>query len=149
MLIKDVKQYSPLGLAYIGDCVYELMVRERIIEQGNAPVNKLHKSTIKYVCASAQSNAVDKIMETLTDDEVAIYKRGRNANGSTVPKNAHPMEYRRATGLEALFGYLYLTEQMARLCALFEIIFDEPVHVIIKEDDFSDEERKTDNKGGI
>lgn len=125
MQIKDVKQYSPLGLAYIGDCVYELMVRKRIIEQGNAPVNKLHKSTIQYVCASAQSNAVDKIIGQLTEEETAIYKRGRNANGSTVPKNAHPMEYRRATGLEALFGYLYLTEQVPRMMLLFETIFEE------------------------
>lgn len=122
--LKKVKQYSALGLAYIGDCVYELMVRERVISQGNMPVNRLHKKTVSYVCATSQSKAVGFLLDLLTEQEIAIYKRGRNANGNTVPKNSNPQDYRRATGLEALFGYLYLTNQNDRTKELFDIIFD-------------------------
>jgi ribonuclease-3 family protein len=121
---KEVNQYSALGLAYIGDCVYELMVRERILAQGNAPVNTLHKKTVAYVCATAQSKAYELIKDLLTEQEIAVYKRGRNANGNNVPKNANPQEYRRATGLESLFGYLYLTNQTERILELFEIIYN-------------------------
>ncbi len=122
--LKEVNQYSALGLAYIGDSVYELMVRERIIAQGNMPVNRLHKKTVSYVCASAQSKAVELILDVLTEQEQAIYKRGRNANGNTIPKNANPQDYRRATGLEALFGFLYLTNQPERTLELFNKIFE-------------------------
>lgn len=121
--IKDANQYSGLGLAYIGDGVYELLVREKVIAQGNMPVNRLHKKTITYVCAAAQSKAIGSVMDTLTEQETAIYKRGRNANGNTVPKNANPQDYRRATGLEALFGYLYLTNNTTRIYELFEQIW--------------------------
>lgn len=122
--LKEVNQYSALGLAYIGDCIYELMVRERVISQGNMPVNRLHKKTVSYVCASNQSKAVGFLLDLLTEQELAIYKRGRNANGNTVPKNSHPQDYRRATGLEALFGFLYLTNQNDRIKELFDIIFN-------------------------
>ncbi|WMJ23066.1 ribonuclease III domain-containing protein [Paludicola sp. MB14-C6] len=121
--LKDINQYSGLSLAYIGDCVYELMVRERILSQGNMPVNKLHKKSVSIVCASAQSKAYELVKDLLTEQETAVYKRGRNANGNHVPKNANPQDYRRATGLEALFGYLYLTNQTNRVLELFEIIF--------------------------
>ena len=121
--IQDVKMLSPLGLAYIGDCIFELMVRERIISKGNMPVHKLHKRTVSYVCASAQAQAVTVIEGSLSEDEIAIYKRGRNANGNHVPKNANPADYRKATGLEALFGYLHLTAQHERVNELFECIF--------------------------
>jgi len=97
-------------------------VRERIILQGNVPVNRLHKKTVSYVCAAAQSSAFATISDLLTEEEMASYKRGRNANSNTVPKNANPQDYRRATGLEALFGYLYLTCQQSRIEELFEII---------------------------
>lgn len=117
--INDAKALSALGLAYIGDCVYELLVREFIIAKGNVPVNRLHKKTVSYVCASGQSAAVEAIIDCLDESETSVYKRGRNANGSTVPKNANAQEYRRATGLEALFGFLYLTDQQERIAELF------------------------------
>lgn len=119
----QIKMLSPLNLAYIGDCIFELMVRERSIKKGNMPVNKLHKMTVSYVCASAQSKGYEIIKDMLTPEEEAIYKRGRNANGSHVPKNANPQDYRRATGLEALFGYLYLTKQKNRTLELFDKIY--------------------------
>lgn len=118
-----VNQLSALGLAYIGDSVYELLVRERIISKGNIPVNQLHKKTVSIVCASGQSKAMEIIMDYLTETEISMYKRGRNANGNTIPKNANPQEYRRATGLESLFGYLYLTAQQQRLQELFNMAF--------------------------
>ena len=97
---QEIKLMSPLGLAYIGDCIYELMTRERIVSRGNMPVSKLHRETVSIVCAAAQSAAVDTILAQLSEEELAVYKRGRNANGSHVPKNADPAQYRRATGLE-------------------------------------------------
>lgn len=118
----DANQFSGLNLAYIGDSVYELMVREHILQKGNAPVNRLHKQTVAIVCATGQSKAVELILGSLTEEEISVYKRGRNANGNTVPKNANAQEYRRATGFEALFGYLYLTGQQLRLRELFDII---------------------------
>lgn len=120
---QEIKLMSPLGLAYIGDCIYELMTRERIVSRGNMPVAKLHRETVSIVCAAAQSSAVDTILAQLSEEELAVYKRGRNANGSHVPKNADPAQYRRATGLEALFGYLYLNERYDRVTALYEQIY--------------------------
>lgn len=122
--IQSVKMLSSLGLAYIGDCIFELMVRERMIAKGNMPVNRLHRMTVSYVCASAQSKAFGIIESSLNTDETAIYKRGRNANGNHIPKNANPADYRRATGLEALFGYLHLSGQNERVTELFNCIFD-------------------------
>lgn len=121
--IHKVKMLSPLGLAYIGDCIFELMVRERMIARGNMPVHKLHRLTVSYVRASAQSKAIEIIEDKLSEEEFAIYKRGRNANGNHIPKNANPIDYRRATGLEALFGYLHLSGQHERVTELFEMIF--------------------------
>lgn len=118
------KLYSPLVLAYMGDAVFELMVRERMILLANMPVSRLHKNTVSRVCASAQSKGVEIIMDHLTEEEVAIYKRGRNANGNHVPKNADAQEYRRATGLEALFGYLYLKNDCKRAEELFDMIWE-------------------------
>lgn len=122
--VQSAKMLSSLGLAYIGDCIFELMVRERMIAKGNMPVNKLHKMTVSYVCASAQSKAFSLVEGLLTEEETAIYKRGRNANGNHIPKNANPADYRRATGLEALFGYLYLSKQNERVGELFNYIYD-------------------------
>ena len=107
----------------MGDAVFELLVRERIVSQGNAPVGSLHRRAVSVVCASAQSEAVGVLEELLTDEEKDIYKRGRNANGHPAPKNADPAEYRRATGLEALFGYLYLKGSEERLLTLFDHIW--------------------------
>lgn len=116
------KQYSPLGLAYIGDVVYEMLVREHMIAKANMPVNQLHRKTVAWVCASAQSQAVELLLPILTEEETAIYKRGRNAN-SHVPKNGNVLEYHRATGLEALFGYLYLSGETTRIEELFTLIW--------------------------
>ena len=118
------KQLSPLNLAFIGDCVYEMLVRETLVVEANRPVNDLHRESVKYVSAKAQTRAYDKIKDILTEEETAIYKRGRNAKVGHNPKSATQGEYHIATGIEALFGYLYLTEQQDRLRELFKIISD-------------------------
>lgn len=116
----DIKTYSPLTLAYIGDSIYDLIIRTVIVEKGNAPVNKLHKSTIKFVQASAQAELYYSIMDQLTEEEMSMYKRGRNAKSFTTAKNAGIVEYRTATGFEALMGYLYLTDQTERMIELIK-----------------------------
>ncbi len=121
----DIKSYSGLTLAYIGDAIYELVIRTYIVERGNAPVNKLHKQVVKLVQASTQAKLYHVIQDILTEEEMAIYKRGRNAKSFTSAKNADIIEYRTATGLEALIGYLYLTGQTARLLELIHPVFDE------------------------
>lgn len=118
----DPKLLSPGTLAFLGDAVYELFVRQRLVETANMPVNKLHLLAVERVRASYQSNAYAVIEEHLTEEEQTIWKRGRNANGVKAPKHADPVEYRRATGLEALFGYLFLQGRMERLEELFEMI---------------------------
>lgn len=118
----QAKQLSPLNLAFIGDCIYEIMVRENLVCNANRPVNDLHKESVKYVSAKAQTMAYDKISPLLTEEENAVFKRGRNAKVGHNPKSASQGEYHTATGVEALFGYLYLTEQTDRLKELFEII---------------------------
>ncbi len=116
---------SPLVLAYIGDGVYELFVRERLIlMHSDMPAYKLHKLAIKYVCAHAQSNSILNIECELSESEDAIYKRGRNAKSPTVPKNADVAEYRRATGFETLIGYLYLKGDLQRLNELMNKAFE-------------------------
>ncbi|MBE6817522.1 MAG: ribonuclease III [Ruminococcaceae bacterium] len=116
------KQLSPLNLAFIGDCVYEMLVRETLVAAANRPVNDLHRESVKFVSAKAQTAAYDKIKDCLTEEETAVYKRGRNAKVGHNPKSASQGEYHIATGVEALFGYLYLTEQHDRIKELFEII---------------------------
>ena len=107
---------APLSLAYIGDAVYEVYVRTRIIsEHPNMPAHKLHTHAVKYVKAAAQSASVTALADILTEDETAVFKRGRNAKSPTVPKNADIRDYRRATGFEALVGYLYLSGENERL----------------------------------
>ena len=118
-------ELSPLNLAFIGDCVYEMLVRETLVLNANRPVNDLHRESVKYVSAKAQTLAYDKIKDCLTEQETAIYKRGRNAKVGHNPKSASQGEYHIATGVEALFGYLYLTEQIQRIKELFQIIINE------------------------
>lgn len=117
----DIRTYSPLTLAYIGDAVYDLIFRTIVVEKGNASPNKLHLRTVKYVKAPAQALFIEEIMDQLTEDELAVYKRGKNAKPYTMAKNAAPGEYKKATGLEALVGYLYLTDQMERILELIQI----------------------------
>lgn len=120
----DPKQLSPLTLAFIGDCVFELFVRERLVCAANCPVQQLHNQSVAQVCCGAQAKAIEKLMGHLTEEEVSVYKRGRNAK-STAPKNASVADYHAATGLEALFGYLYLQGNIQRLRELFQQICDE------------------------
>ena len=114
----DLREYSPLVLAYIGDDVYDLIVRTVLVKNRNMQVNKLHRQASKQVKASAQAEVVDKIMPLLTQEEVQIYKRGRNAHSYTKAKNATTLDYRKATGLEALMGYLYLKKDIKRIIDL-------------------------------
>lgn len=111
-------QYSPLTLAYIGDAVYEVIVRTVLVERGNAPVNTLHKHASKLVKAQAQADAYHRIKEQLTEEEMSVFRRGRNAKSYTSAKNATIGDYRVATGFEALFGYWYLTGQTERMLAI-------------------------------
>lgn len=119
----EAKALGGLTLAFFGDSVYEVYVREQIVRLGTMPVDKLHKKAVQYVNAGFQSYAYDIIAEQLTEEETEIFKRGRNATGNNVPRSSNPKDYRRATGMEALFGYLYLTGQNDRIKALFEKIY--------------------------
>lgn len=116
------KQLSPLNLAFIGDCVYEILVRETLVLDANRPVNDLHRESVKYVSAKAQTSAFEKIKDMLTEEETAVFKRGRNAKTGHSPKSATEGEYHCATGVEALFGYLYLKDDMDRIKELFSVI---------------------------
>lgn len=122
---KKPSQFSPLTLAYIGDGVYELFVRTRVIEENeNMPVHMLHKEAVKYVKAHSQSNSIDSMIALLSEDEIAVYKRGRNTKSNTMPKNADMSDYRKATGFEALIGYLYLSGEEKRLNELMNIAYE-------------------------
>lgn len=114
----SAKQYSPLTLAYIGDAVYDLIIRTIIVEHGNAPVHKLHKSASSYVKAEAQAKLIHQLENDLSEEELLVYKRGRNAKSATSAKNASILDYRTATGFEALIGYLYLDNQIERALQL-------------------------------
>ena len=126
----DIKTYSPLTLAFIGDSIYDLIIRTCVVESGNAPVNKLHKRCSLLVQASAQAELYHMIKEQLTEEESFIFKRGRNAKSFTSAKNASVVEYRTATGLEALMGYLYLTDQMERLLELIKPQINKMVSIL-------------------
>ena len=116
--------YPALVLAYIGDAVYEVFTRKKVLSMHtDMPAHKLHVLNVGYVKAKAQSNAMLAIEPMLTEKELGIYKRGRNAKSATVPKNADLTDYRRATGFEALIGYLHLSEEEDRLNELMEIAF--------------------------
>lgn len=114
----DMKSYSPLTLAYIGDAAYELVIRTMVVEKGNRQANQLHKLTTSYVKAQAQAAMIEALEPDLTEEELAVYKRGRNAKSYTSAKNASILDYRKATGLEALIGYLYLAGREERVLFL-------------------------------
>ena len=118
---QDLRSYSPLTLAYIGDGVYELIIRTILVKKGNCPVNQLHKKASSLVKAGAQSKMMELLEPDLTEEELAVYKRGRNAHSPTMAKHATMADYRRATGFEALMGYLYLNHQMKRLIDLVKL----------------------------
>lgn len=118
---QDIRSYSPLTLAYIGDGVYELIIRTILVKKGNCPVNRLHKKASSLVKAAAQSNIMEVIEEKLTPEELSVYRRGRNAHSPTMAKHATMADYRRATGFEALMGYLYLKEEYSRMIMLIRM----------------------------
>ncbi len=120
----DLREYSPLVLAFIGDGIYELLIRTIIVKQNNAPVQKLHKRVSTLVKASTQAEMIEKLMPVLTEEEVSVYKRGRNAKSYTKAKNATTSDYRRATGFEALIGYLYLKKDTDRIMELLQIALE-------------------------
>ena len=120
--IQSPRQMSPLTLAFLGDAVFELLVRQHIVSSGSMPVGKLHAKAVEYVCATAQSQAMEILGQALTEREQEMFRRGRNANGNHIPRNANPKEYRAATGLETLFGYLYLNGETQRITELFSLI---------------------------
>lgn len=118
----DARMMSPLQLAYLGDAVYELLVRTYLIEKRNVSVNKLHKEAVKYVKAEAQANILFSLEDELTEEEWTIVKRGRNAKSGSVPKNANLSDYKYATGFEALIGYLYIIGEIDRIFEFFSRI---------------------------
>ena len=114
----DADSYSPLALAYIGDAIYELVIRTKVMNHGSMQVNKMHKRTAGLVKAEAQANFYKLLEEDLTDEEKAVYRRGRNAKSVTMAKNATMRDYRMATGFEALMGWLYLKGNIDRIAEL-------------------------------
>lgn len=119
--LDKVHLYSPLVLAYVGDAVYELFIRTFLVLEGNAPVKKLHRQSIGYVKAKAQSDILHGIAERLTQEEQEVVRRGRNAKSGTIPKNADITEYKHATGFEALIGFLYLKKDFDRLMEILRM----------------------------
>ena len=117
----DIKEYSPLTLAYIGDSIYDMIIKSLVVNEGNRQVQKLHKETSMRVQASAQSKMMRAIQEHLTEEEHAVFKRGRNAKSVSPAKNQSITDYRRATGFEALMGYLYLKKEWKRMLELVKI----------------------------
>ena len=121
---KDIRTYSPLTLAYIGDAVYDVVIRSILVNKGNTAVNKLHKRASDIVRAATQAEMIKALMDDLTEEEITYYKRGRNSKPHTKAKNATTIEYLDATGFEAVIGFLYLTGDMKRICELVKLGID-------------------------
>ena len=122
---REIDAISNIGLAHMGDCVYEILVRAHLCAQGRKTVQQLHQQTIQMVKATFQAKFVDKMLPILTEEELTYYRRGKNAHPHGVPKSATPAEYTKATGLEALFGYLFLSGQKERANEIFQIVMKE------------------------
>ena len=122
---RDIDAISNLGLAHIGDGVYELMCRSYLCAKGNHTVKNLHRDSVALVKAPTQAKFAEKLLPHLTEEEQSYYRRGKNAHSHAAPKSATPQEYAKATGLETLFGALYLAGKLERLNELFAIIMDE------------------------
>lgn len=114
----DLRTYSPLTLAYIGDAVFEIIIRTLIVEKGQRAANTLHKHTTKIVCAQTQAKMIDAVYESLTEEEQDIYRRGKNTKIHSSAKNASLSDYRKATGFEALCGYLFLKDDTVRITSI-------------------------------
>ena len=121
---QEIDAISKLGLAHMGDCVFEILCRAYLCAQGEKTVDRLHRDTIHMVKATSQARFVDKLLPLLTEEELSYYRRGKNAHVHAVPKSATPAEYAKATGLEALFGALYLAGRTERLNALFRQVME-------------------------
>ena len=121
---QQIDAISKLGLAHMGDCVFEILCRGYLCAKGETTVDRLHRDTIAMVKATAQAKFVDKLLPLLTEEEMAYYRRGKNAHVHAVPKSATPVEYAKATGLEALFGALYLAGQTQRINELFKAVME-------------------------
>ncbi len=119
----NIKEVSTEALAYLGDCVIELKVRELLVCRGISGSGNLNRESLSFVKATAQAKAMQNILPLLTEEETAVYKRGRNMSGSNVPKSATMSEYRSATGMEALFGYLHLLDKTERIDLLFSAAY--------------------------
>jgi ribonuclease III family protein len=130
---KNVSQLNPLILAYVGDAVYEVFVRTLLVSKSNAPVHKLHKYSIEFVKAKAQSDIVHRLLENLTEEEQDIVRRGRNAKSGTIPKNADVTEYKYATGFESLIGFLYLKKDYERLMQVIDISISDKAATIFNK----------------
>lgn len=115
---QDIRAYSPLALAYMGDAVYDLVIRTVVVERANRSANQLHRDTVRYVKAKSQAKMVEALLPELTEEEAAVFRRGRNAKPHTTAKNATLAEYKTATGFEALMGYLYLMDRQERMLFL-------------------------------
>lgn len=126
---KDIREYSPQVLAYVGDAVYEVYVRTMVARGSNCSVSKLFRESMEYVRSKAQSDVAHKIGGMLRDEEIEVLRRGRNAKTNSMPKNAHIIEYKHATGLETLVGYLFLKRDFTRLDEILKMCVK-----IIKED---------------
>lgn len=122
---EQINAISNLGLAHMGDCVFEILCRAWLCAQGEKTVDRLHRDTINMVKATSQAKFADKLLPLLTEEELSYYRRGKNAHVHAVPKSATPAEYAKATGLEALFGALYLAGQTQRLNQLFKTVMEE------------------------
>ena len=121
----QIDAISNLGLAHMGDCVYEMLVRAYLCAEGNKTVAQLHKQTISMVKATYQAAFVDKMLPLLTEEEITYYRRGKNSHVHAVPKSATPAQYAKATGLEAMFGYLFLSGQKNRANEIFHLVMQE------------------------
>lgn len=117
----DLSTYSPLALAYVGDAVFDLYIRTLILSRGNAPVHKLHKQSVAFVKAKAQSDIIHKLLDRLDPDEQDAVRRGRNAKSGTAPKNTDIADYKYATGFETLLGYLYIRQDFDRLMEVLRL----------------------------
>ena len=120
----NADQYSPLTLAYMGDCAYEIVIRTLLVHKGNAPVDKLNRKASRLAKAETQSQMITAIQEQLTEEELTMYKRGRNAKSYSSAKNASINDYRRATGFEALIGWLYLKGELERMTQIIRMGFE-------------------------
>ena len=121
----EIRCISSIGLAHLGDAVYELLVRSYLCAHGKATGKGLHRATIELVCAPAQARMSEKIQPLLTEEEQGVFRRGRNANVHSVPHHASRAEYQQATALESLFGWLYLHGRRDRITQLFDKMMEE------------------------